>query len=136
MDAMAPEHFAPDDARPLTPVDYSHFLGGRGRPVAPAHVDVAMFFNPATRVGGEGSSWDWEHLGGAKIAMPSSLLGVNRARSINRPRTAGFLPWAVRTNEYRPPWQSFSSASDNAAESIDQGASTQDDAAPTPIGGW
>jgi hypothetical protein len=134
--AAAPELFSPDSGFDFEQIVQSRFLGGRGRPVAPAAIQVSMFFNPATRVGGEGSSWDWEHLGGAKLAMPASLVAVNRSRSINRPRTRGFLPWAVRTNEYRPPWQSFSSASDNAAEAIDQGASAEDDAAPTPIGGW
>lgn len=134
--AAAPELFAPDDGTPFDPVVYSRFLGGRGRPVAPAAQDVIMFFNPALAVGGEGSSWDHEHLGGEKAAMPSSLVAVNRSRSINRPRTRGFLPWAVRTNEYRPPWQSFSQASDQAVEVADQGASISDDAAPTAIGGW
>lgn len=136
MDAQAPELFAPDDGASFEQIVQSRFLGGRGRPVAPAAIDVAMFYNPATAIGGEGSSWDWEHLGGAKLAMPSSLVAVNRSRSINRPRTRGFLPWAVRANEYRPPWQSFSQASDQASEATDQGASTTDDAAPTPIGGW
>jgi hypothetical protein len=134
--AASPELFAPDDGEPFNPTLYSRFLGGRGRPVAPAAQDVLMYFNPATAIGGEGSSWDWEHLGGAKLAMPSSLVAVNRSRSINRPRTRGYLPWAVRTNEYRPPWQSFSEASDQASAADDQGASTLDDAAPTPIGGW
>jgi hypothetical protein len=133
--AATPELFAPDDGSPFTPVLYSRFLGGRGRPVAPASQDVILFQNPATAIGGEGSSWDWEHLGGAKIAMPSSLVAVNRSRSINRPRTRGFLPWAVRANEYRPPWQSFSQSSDQAAADINPDASTQDDAG-TPIGGW
>jgi hypothetical protein len=133
--AMAPELFAPDDGQPFDPVLYSRFLGGRGRPVAPAAVQQTIFQNPATAIGGEGSSWDWEHLGGAKIAMPSSLVAVNRSRSINRPRTRGFLPWAVRANEYRPPWQSFSQSSDQAAADINPDASTQDDA-QTPIGGW
>lgn len=135
-EAAAPELFSPDDGDPFTPVLYSRFLGGRGRPVAPASQDVIMFENPATAIGGEGSSWDWEHLGGAKLAMPSSMVAVNRSRSINRPRTRGYLPWAVRANEYRPPWQTFSQASDQASEELDQGVSTTDDSAPTTIGGW
>ncbi len=133
--AASPELFSPDDGSDFEQIIQSRFLGGRGRPVAPASQDLLVFQNPATAIGGEGSSWDWEHLGGAKIAMPSSLVAVNRSRSINRPRTRGFLPWAVRANEYRPPWQSFSQASDQAAEQINPDASTQDDAG-TPIGGW
>lgn len=135
--AAAPELFAPDDGTGHTPTVYSRFLGGRGRPVAPATQDVLVYFNPATAIGGEGSSWDHEHLGGAKAAMPSSLTAVNRSRSINRPRTRGFLPWAVRANEYRPPWQSFSQASDQASDAIDQADdAASDPSAQTAIGGW
>jgi hypothetical protein len=110
----APESFAPDSGDSFTPPVYSRFLGGRGRAVYPATQDVALFFNPAMRNGGMGSSWDWERLGGLKTAMPASLIAVNRSRSINRPRTHGVLPWGVRTNTYRDPAQSYSEASDNA----------------------
>jgi hypothetical protein len=121
----APENFTPDSGNSHNPLVYSRFLGGRGRAVYPATQDVASFFNPATRNGGMGSSWDWERLGGLKTAMPASLIAVNRSRSINRPRTHGVLPWAVRTNTYRDPAQSYSEASDNALYDDSQPASDE-----------
>jgi hypothetical protein len=115
-EAQARENFAPDSGFAFEQIVQSRFLGGRGRPVYPATQDTNTTFNPGLKVGGMGSSWDWEHLGGLKTAMPSSLVAVNRSRSINRPRTHGVLPWAVRDNTYRTPWQSYSEASDNASD--------------------
>jgi hypothetical protein len=125
--ATSPEDFTPDSGFAFEQIVQSNFLRGRGRPVYPASQDVSVFFNPAMRNGGFGSTWDWERLGGLKTAMPASLISVNRSRSINRPRTHGVLPWGVRMNTYRDPAQSYSEASDNQAYDDSQPFSDQTD---------
>lgn len=117
--ATSPEGFAPDRATDFDPVVYSRFTGGRGRRVYPASQDVLLYFNPGTRMGGEGSSFQQDHNVAGKAVIPSSLLAVGRTRAINYPRTLGKFPWASRTNTYRPPSQSFSEASDQAGDDPD-----------------
>ena len=85
----------------------------------PATQDVLVYFNPALRIGGEGSSFQEDHNISGKAVIPSSLLALNRTRAVNYPRTHGRLPWTSRTNTYRPPSQSFSEAVDQAGDSPD-----------------
>jgi hypothetical protein len=55
-----------------------------------------------------------DHFNAGKAVIPSSLLAIGRTRAINYPRTEGKFPWAERANNYRPPYQSYSDASDAA----------------------
>lgn len=96
------------------PVRQSDFLGGRGRPVFPGRQDVELFINPATGLGGEGASWEWEHFG-YKMPMPEPSADSDaRTGALNAPLAgyAGMIAWPERTNEYRPPWESYSSTTD------------------------
>lgn len=99
------------------PIRQGDFLHGRGRPVFPGSQDVVLFVNPATGLGGEGASWEFEHFG-YKQPMPEPSAGHDgsdaRAGALNAPLAGygGMTAWPERSNEYRPPWESFSSTVD------------------------
>lgn len=112
------------DYSPLNdPVRYSEFTGGRGRPVFPAANDTVYYLNPATKLGGEGASWEWEHYGLKQPMLPKTLAGgydSGTYGAANHPLDghAGMVAWPERANEYRPPFESYGSVVDQRTPNV------------------
>ena len=99
------------------PPKQSSFTGGRGRQVAPAFdPSEAFYINWGTSLGGEGASWEWEHFG-IKQPMPAPAFDSydpGKVGASNHPISGypGMIAWPERSNEYRAPWEAFSSIVD------------------------